>query len=86
MDVSEWRDPSGMIRAEGSEQMSQSRRIRAGYPSRGIRAEVSEREDSSGGIRREGSERREPRRGNLADGSERMDIGYEKRTPIERGI
>ena len=50
MDVSEWRDPSGMIRADGTEQMSPSRRIRAGYPSGGIRTEGSELKDSSGWI------------------------------------
>ena len=56
--------------------MSIIRRIRAGYPSGGIRAEGSERKDSRGGIRAEGSERMDP----AEESSERIrEEGYERK-------
>ena len=73
MEGSVRRDLSGGIQTETSEWMSSSIGIRAGYPSGGIRAEGSERKDSSGWIRTEGSERRELSRRNRAEGSEHMD-------------
>ena len=62
------RDPSGGIRAEGSEQR--------------IQVKGSERMDLSGGIRVEGSERLDPSTGIQVEGSERMDM--RGRVPSER--
>ena len=54
--------------------MSLIRGIRAGYPSGVIRAEGSERKDSSVGNRAEGSKRMDPSRGIRAKRSERRDM------------
>ena len=48
--VSEWRDPSGRIRAEGSERRKPSRGIRAYGSKQRNRVKGSERRDMSGRI------------------------------------